>query len=294
MALFRKKEKPKNWKARNPRMYSGVPKRDNREKRGRFSRFLFWVLFFGFLGVCGYILFFSPFLEIESVGIEGNSDISSEEIAGKVNGALDGKYFNLFSKRNFFLASRRAMSESLKNGFSRLEVSSVEKKFPRAILVKVKERQPEMAWCSSGVCYLVDKDGFVYAGANATDEELGKDRFLIVIDDSARPVDIKKTTVNPDFMHYVKSADAMLVSGLGFQIEGNYHTPALSSQEISVRIVEEGNEGWTLKLNQSVSIEDTKKTIQTVFDKELEGEKRKSLEYLDLRVKNKVYYKLRS
>ena len=75
------------------------------------------------------------------------------------------------------------------------------------------------------------------------------------------------------------------------EIDGNYHTPALSSKEAIARIRE--GEGWFLKLNQAVSPEDTKKILQTVFDKELDGEKRKNLDYLDLRVKGKVYYKLR-
>ncbi|MDI6778195.1 MAG: FtsQ-type POTRA domain-containing protein [Patescibacteria group bacterium] len=291
MPFFRKKEKNKSWKGRNPKVYSGVPRRDNQEKRGRFSRFLFWVLFLGFLGVCGYMLLFSPFLEIESVGVEGNQDIPAEEIIGKVNETLGGKYFNFLSKRNFFLASRRAISEKLKNDFSRLEISSIEKKFPRAILIRVKERQPEMAWCSAGVCYLADKDGFIYTGANATDEELNKDRFLIAIDDNARPVEVRKTIIDPDFIQYMKQADAILVDDLGLQVDGNYHTPALSSQEVVVRINE--GEGWTLKLSRTIPPEETKKIIQTVFDKELDGEKRKLLDYLDLRIRGKVYYKLK-
>lgn len=238
------------------------------------------------------MLFFSPYLEIESVAVEGNRDISSEEIVGKVSKTLNGKYFDCLSRRNFFLVNRRVIGERLKNDFSRLEISSIEKKFPRAILVKVKERQPEMAWCSSGVCYLVDKEGLVYTGANATDEELSKDRFLIVIDDGARSVEIRKTSIDPEFIQYLKRVDAVIVDDLRFQFEGNYHTPALSSQEITVRIKE--GEGWTLKMSRSISEDDTKKIIQTVFEKELDAEKRKNLEYLDLRVKGKVYYKLRN
>lgn len=237
------------------------------------------------------MLLFSPFLEIESVAVEGNRDIPSEEIIGKVNEVMSGKYYNCLSKRNFFLVSKSKINQKLKNDFNRLEISSIERKFPKALLVKVKERQPELAWCSSGVCYLADKDGFVYSGANAADEELNKSRFLIIVDDNARPVEIRKTVIEPGFIQYLKQIDAILVDDFQMEIDGSYHTPALSSREITAKIKE--GDGWILKLSGAVSPEDTKKIIQTVFEKELNEEKRKSLEYLDLRVKNKVYYKLR-
>jgi len=294
MLFSRGKEKNKSWKKKNPRLYSGVPKRGNRDKRGKFSRFLFWMLFLGFLGVFGYLLLFSPFLEVESVSVEGNKNIPTEEILGKVDEALNGKYYKYFSKRNFFLVSRRAINVRLKSDFNRLEVSSIEKKFPKSILIKVKERQPEMAWCSGGVCYLADKSGLIYSGANKTDEELNKNRFLIAVDDNARPVEIGMTIIGENFVQYLKEVDAVLVDDLGLQIESNYHTPALSSQEVIVRIKEKESEGWTLKLSSAISPKDTKKIIETVFDKELAGDKRSQLEYLDLRVKGKVYYKLKT
>ncbi len=244
------------------------------------------------MGVCVYVLFFSPFLEVDSISVEGNNSIGSEEIIGKVNEVLDGKYLGYFSRRNFFLLSKNRINQKLQNDFSRLEVSSIERKFPRVVLIRVRERQPEMAWCSGGVCYLVDRDGLVYAGANATDEELNKDRFLILIDDNARPVEIRKTVISPEFIQYLKQVDALLADDLKLEIDGNYHTPALSSQEVILKIRE--GDGWLLKLSQTVSPEDTKKIIQTVFDKELNEEKRKNLDYLDLRVKGKVYYKLKT
>jgi hypothetical protein len=290
MSLFRK-EKEKSWKRKSPKIYSGVPRRDSQKKKSKLSRFLFWLLFLGFLGVCGYILLFSPFLEIESVSVEGNQNISSEEIVGKAGKTLNGKYFNFLSKRNFFLSSKKRMNQELKDNFSRLEISSIEKKFPRSILIRVKERQPELAWCSGGVCYLADKEGFVYAGANVTDSELNKNRFLIIIDDNARPVEIQHTSIGSEFVQYLKQIDTILVDELKFQIDGNYHTPAMSSREIVIKIKE--GEGWLLKLSSVVSPEETKKILETIFEKELAGDKRAQLEYLDLRVKGKIYYKLK-
>ncbi len=50
-------------------------------------------------------------------------------------------------------------------------------------------------------------------------------------------------------------------------------------------------EGWILKISSEYSIDEAKKIIQTLFEKDLNEETRKNLDYLDLRVKGKVYYK---
>ncbi len=289
--FFFRKNKKKSAPARNPRIYSGLPRKISEKKKSRFSRFLFWILFLCFLGVAFYLLLLSPFLEVEIISVEGNEKITSEEIVARAGEAIEGKYFQYFSKRNFFLLSRKKVNEKLRSDFNRLEISSIEKKFPNAILIRVKERQPEIAWCSGGVCYLVDKEGLVYAGADARDEEITRERFLIVIDDNARPIDIKKTMIGIEFIDYLKQIDVVLIDKLGLKLKDSYHTPSLSSREILVKIDEK--EGWELKMDVAVSPEETEKILETLFEKELEPEKRKNLEYLDLRVKNKVYYKMR-
>ncbi|MFA5925728.1 MAG: FtsQ-type POTRA domain-containing protein [Parcubacteria group bacterium] len=291
MPFFQKKEKNKTWRRKAPRMYSGVPRKEKKKEKKGFSRFLFWFLSLVFFGVCIYLLVFSSLLEIETVSVEGNQSVPSEEIIDRVNESIGGNYYKLFPKNNFFLVNSREIDGALRNNFYRLEVAGIEKKFPKAILVKVKERQPEMVWCSGGVCYLIDKEGLAYTGTNGADDEMKNRNFLTVIDDNSRSVDIGKTTIGKDFIEYLKQTDAVLTDDLKLEIEDTYHTPALASQEIFVKIKE--GDGWILKLSSGVAPDETKKIIQTIFDKDLNPEKRKNLDYLDLRVKGKAYYKLK-
>ncbi len=274
-------------------MYSGVPRRDSSTSKGRLLRPLFWILAISFLAVTGYLLFVSDQLDIDTVSVEGNKDISSEAIASEAQSALAGKRYNLFSKNNFFFIDKKDIISRLQNNFNRLEVSSVERKFPKALLIKVEERQPEMVWCSGGVCYLVDKNGSIFSGAGGSDEELKNGRFLTIVDDNAKPVDIGVTVISRDFIDYLKQLDYLLVEDLHLKIDGIYHTPALASQEVLAKIQEENGESWTLKLSSGVSVGETKKILETLFEKELNGDKRASLEYLDLTVKGKIYYKLK-
>lgn len=292
--MFRHKKKNKNWQKKNHRLYRGVPKRGQREKRGRASRFIFWFLFLIFLAVSLYILFFSTQLDIDTVIVEGNQNILTADITDKVNAALNGKYYKYLSKRNFFFASKSEIARTLEGGFSRLEVSEVEKKFPKTIFVRVKERQPELIWCSGGVCYLVDKEGLIYSGVNGTEGDLKNNNQLAIIDDNAKPVDIGLTRIDQSFIDYLKEIDVVLTDDLHFNLGDSYHTPALASQEIYARIAEPDSDGWTLKLSSNISPPDTKKIIETILEKDINNNQLKSLDYLDLSVKGKVYYKMKS
>jgi len=270
-------------------MYSGVPKRDSQKKKSGISRVLFWLMFLVFIGVLVFLLLFSPLMEIDTISSDGNQDISSEEIAGQAKKAIEGKYFGYLSKKNFFLVNAKEIDAALKSNFNRLEVASIEKKFPKAILIKVRERHPELVWCSGGVCYLIDGEGMAYSGATGTDEELRNQNFLTVIDENARPVEIGKTIIDRGYIDFLKKMSLILRDDLQLETEGSYSTPAIASHEVIVKI----KEGWFLKMNSAISPEETKKIILTLFEKELPADKRQNLDYLDLRVKNKVYYKMR-
>ncbi len=72
-------------------------------------------------------------MDINKITIEGNQDISSAEISKVVEKSLEGKYFNYLPRKNFFLVSKTNISSAVKNNFNRLEVASIEKKFPDTI-----------------------------------------------------------------------------------------------------------------------------------------------------------------
>ncbi len=292
MALFSKKTKnripQKSWQGRRTGAYASVPKKEKKRER-KFSRVLFWLLLLGFLGICGYILLFSPYLDVDAISVEGNQDISNREIEDRVMESIEGKYFNFFPKKNFFFVNEKNINAALKSNFDQLEVASIEKRFPGTISIRVTERKPELVWCSGGVCYFVDKDGLAYGGATGTDEELRGNGFLTVVDDSAVPVDLGKTKINPDYIGFIEAANGMLRNDLKLDLTESFHTAGIASGEISVK----NGEGWTVKLGSEFSIEDAKKVIQTLFEKELNEEVRKNLDYLDLRIKNKIYYKIK-
>ncbi len=111
MSFFSKKQKnkanQKSWQKDKAKVYATVKRKSESKGRRKISRFLFWLLFSGFLAICVYVLLFSPFLDITKISVEGNQDIPSEDIESVVGRGLEGKYFGIFPKANFFLVNEK-------------------------------------------------------------------------------------------------------------------------------------------------------------------------------------------
>src|SRR4030042_379403 len=291
--FFRRKQKEnirkKTWQGKNSKSYSMRAKKSTPARKKSFSRWIFQVLLMGFFGICAYILFFSSFMDIDTISVRGNLEIPSGEIVKQIEKSFGGKSFGYFPSKNYFFVSKKNIGNVLKSNFNRLEVRAIEKKFPNSITINVLERKAEIVWCSAGVCYLAAEDGLIYDGAAGSEEELKAANYVVVVDDRARMIDIGKTKRNPDYIQFVEAVDKMLRDDLEIPAAGSYHTPEIASGEISV----ETSEGWIIKLSSELSIEEEGKIIRTLFEKELNKEIRKNLDYLDLRVRNKAFYKMK-
>ncbi len=288
--LKKKSFEPKKRKSQNPKVYLTVQKKIEKGKTGKSFRFLRVLITFVFFLTLGYLALFSPFLEITTVSVRGVELNREIEISRKVNELLSGKYANLIKKNNFLFVRPKLIEEELLKNFNRLSKAEAKKIFPNLILVSAVERKADLVLCSSGICYLVDENGVAYSRADISDEELRERNFLTLVDESASLVEIGKTKIDKDFIEFAKKMSLILKDNLNFNWEGGFYTPALVSGEIFVRITENG---WILKLSQQTPPEEIYKMLVALIDQEIKRENLSNLEYLDLRIKGKAYYKMK-
>jgi hypothetical protein len=65
--------------------------------------------------------------------------------------------------------------------------------------------------------------------------------------------------------------------------------PAIGTEELRVHT----NEGWVLLLDAQRPLMDQLATLDKIFVEEIDEKERQALQYLDLRVSGKAFYKLR-
>jgi cell division septal protein FtsQ len=253
------------------------------------SKILFRIALVGSLSVTTYVLFFSPYLQITNIEIQGNQELSSEELIQKIQESLQGKYLGVIPKNNFLFVSQKNIKNILVNDFKKIREVSFSKKFPDSIDVNIDERKALLIWCSNEKCYLMDESGTPYSEADFNSPEFLQNHLLKINDTSGRDVLLGEKIIEPAFESYVISAKDELKT-VGFEANGEYSTPSRMAEEIRIKTVQ----GPDLYFSTQFPLASAMSSMATVLKKEIDPQAQGEIEYFDLRNDGKVFYKLKN
>ena len=260
------------------------------KKRNPFVlRIIFDVLLVTFLAAVGYILFFSPYLQINQLFLGGVEELDYEKVIAEINYNLDDKYLKVIPRNNFVLISINHLRNDLMEKFRKIESVEAEKIFPGTITIKIKERKALMLWCSGGPCYIVDEKGYAYSGADFNSPEIKENNLIRLIDVSARPVTLGEKNLNPEFVQFTFGIRDKLGEELGISIGDEYFTKSAVAEEVQIKT----NEGWDIYFSSQLSLDRSIVTLKLFLDDKINNDDKSKLEYIDLRVEDKVYYKFK-
>ena len=253
------------------------------------SRVIFYVLLVAFLGVTGYMLFFSNYLKIGQINIKGVEELDSAQIRSVVEESQQGKFLKTIPRDNFLLISSKNLQQKLLTEFKKIKTVSVIKKFPDTLEINLQERKALLLLCSGEQCFLIDENGIAYSQADFDSPEIAQNHLIKITDNSGGKIEIGSQVMDQAYIQYVSSLKGQL-QALGVEIVQEYWTPALVADEIDVRTVETTE----LYFSTQFPLERATKVLDLVLKKELAKLQLSDLGYLDLRTENKVFYKLKN
>lgn len=255
----------------------------------RFSRFIFFLLFFLFLATSAYMIFFSGFMEIKQVSVSGTEDLDPIRISGFVKDSFSGKFLNIIPKNNYILISKKRIEKLVFDQFKKVESAEVGITFPDSIFVNIKERRSVLLWCSAGPCYFIDENGIAYEWANLESEEIESRNLIRLSDSSEKPVQVGEKIMDSTNVDFVSSVKSELKDNFDIEAGGEFQTSSKIAGDFQIRTENETKIFFSLADNLRESI--TK--LKIFFEKEFKKEDIGKLEYIDLRSENRVYYKIK-
>jgi len=253
------------------------------------SRFLFWSTTVIFLGVVVYILFFSSFLSITTFKVADSNYVVEDDILDMIVPATDGKILGIVNKNNLFLTSKNKIRKDILEKFRQIRDVEVRKKFPSELDVRIEERVPTMLFRGSAEWFILDENAVAYDTANPEAEEIKKYDLPSLSDMDGKEITIGDSVLNAEYMRYVLDLKKKMKSDTEVEIENDLQTPSLISKDIRVK----AKEGWGIYFNENINVDKEIETLNVVLESKIEKSQRPDLEYIDLRIDNKVYYKFR-
>jgi len=238
------------------------------------------VFLLAFLAGIIYAVFFSDFFAVRAVEVYGNESADSEEIMKIAEeAAICGKWLYRLAGSNNIIFWRDAEIVNLPHGFPQIASVKINRNLKeREIVIEVIERDKFVVWCE-GNCFWIDEAGVAFAEAPETEGPLIK----MVNVNSARSLALgERPLIEKEaqtFAQIVRFLDSLNLAVNDIKIDD------MSFKEMNVKILNGPKVLFSLIIDPVFG----KPVIESLKENGLWGK----IDYLDLRVDGRAYYKLK-
>ena len=248
----------------NRKIYAFGPKKEKNSLV--LSSRVIWVLLF-FILVVGLVYFFlfSSYFRIKNVYIVG-----ADKYEDKVNQVINQE---LKERANIFLFQNQAVEKKISEKYPIFSQVKIYKGFPDALKIDLKKREPVLICKSQGNEFLIDKEGVAFKGEGES--------FDLPILERDQEVKLKEKTFSNQFVQF------FLEIVNEFSSKTNLKIKQIIASDNDYLLEVYSDRGWK-------AIFDTMKSAQKQLDNlalilpQIGDQK---IEYIDLRLEEKIYYK---
>ena len=276
-------------------------------KKKRNRKLLRWVgAFFGLIFIIGGASYIShrPSIRISDVLLSGQVLVAEAEIKSETLSYLHGSYLWLFPKNNAFIYPRNDLIKNLKNEFKRIDTVNVHLKNFHTLAIDVTERKPVALWCDTlpgqdippvgqGTahagepehCYFMDGNSTIFAEApQFSGDAYFKYYGTVFSEDPIGSYYISSSTKFLGMIDFVETARKLAIQPL--------YIVAKNAGEFSLVLHGGGQIYFDTKEPLSKIVSNLEALLRTPALKISLGQDL-SIDYIDLRFGNKLFYKLK-
>lgn len=232
-----------------------------------------------------YFIFFSGYLNIREVSVLGIDAPVSDEIKRISSEAISGRRF-LVPRGNILIFSSGQLVGAIENQFPVLDEVTVEKQLPGKIIIRVKEREKAGMVCGGeekAECFYFDGQGVIFKES----PEIISASLLLLKDDSVAGISLPSQKYDKKTVEFIRAVKKDFTDQVGIGVE--YFHFINSSGDIAAHV----DKKFEIYLaSGDHSPEDQARILKSILDGEIK-DKISALDYIDLRVDNRAYYKLR-
>lgn len=273
-------------------------------KHKKHMRTLRWVIFsvvlFGLIVWGLSYLSNDKHVVIDKIEITGAHIISQEGIEKEVKNNLSGEYIHLFSKSNIFIYPRNKIYNNLLLNFPRIESLSVYRDNLRTLHINISERTGSYLYCGVTIpenkeeigenCYFINDNGYIFDEAPYFSGNIYFKYYVSLEDNSTSP--LGKQMVQADefrrMMRFIDGVNSIGLKSIYMHIDSdgtNYLYLNHSINNSIPRIIFKNDSDFEAILENLTAAMKKKEFADEVKSKY------NTLQYIDLRFKNKVLYK---
>ena len=277
----------KGYKPSHIQRKIAVKKKAIKRKKFLKSRIFFdIVLAVLFFGALIYFFFFSQIFKIKNIQIISFAKAPKEGILAVVEKEMQANVLFFIKKDSFFLVNSNDLETKIAREFPLISNVEVKKGLNRSLFIEAKPRIAQAIWCVSTPesCFVADQQRILFSQMNS---EMSKDNLIFIKSENSTK-EIFKEACSEVFMERVQETNKIL-NDFGLF---NPTFVEKSNGFLYVKTIDPLNlaGGWEIFFNPKKELASDMLKLKILLGKEISQEKRKTLEYIDLRF-SKAYYK---
>lgn len=266
--------------------------RHDARREYKVSRGWFRIVLFLFIGTVFYILFFSDFMRITTTAVTGTNVLTEAEIKQVMQAELDDKLLGVIPRNTFPFVVPQLIEQKLTETFRRIDSVEVKSVFPNTLTATITEHDAVLVWCrdhGKTDCYMIDRNGATYERVDWSSPDIVQNDQVTIIDEKGYDVLLNDTVLSPEYVDQLMHVRGAMGRASGILFDDDILVPSRISNEARLTT----QEGWYILVGLDHSLEKTERTVTTFFDKTAFDKPREELEYVDVRIGEKVFYRFK-
>ena len=220
------------------------------------------------LGVGFYFLFFSSFFQVKKIIISGNKSVRENKIRAIVERNLENNIL-FFTTRSIFLTNLNKVKNDILNNLPKIAEVEISRGFPDVLSIVVIEREGVANFCFKEKCFLIDNEGIIF--------ENQKENFLRIEEKRKEilTLNLGQKVIEKENLEKILKIEKFINEKFEFGIEKT----SLFNEKITI----DSREGWRIFFDLKKDLEWQFTKLDLVLKEKIPSQRRRELEYIDLR-----------
>jgi hypothetical protein len=235
-------------------------------------------------------------ISINKVIVAGASASASDAIQKEVLSVLGQTYLSVLPKKNFLIYPKGDIEKQVMKDHPEIGAVTIATENVNTLNVRLTERTPAALWCKGDVCFMVDKNAYIYALNGSTSAAVSaQNAGLLSLHDLSSPSEAAEGTEAKQVSLIGKQAMSPKAFNELLEAARNLSSSSLPVERVNIE--EGGKYVFKIKDNGRVIFSD-KKPLQKSLEDLMSARqspvfaKSDSFQYIDTRFGNKVFYRL--
>lgn len=236
-----------------------------------------------------YFIFVSDFFEVKNLKLSGNAEVKSEELEKFIFDEIRRSRIYSDLRGDMLLMGADRLEKIISNRFNIVRKVEVRKKYPNELEISISEKSITAIWCRA-FCYWLDEEGVVFEPFSKNESvKAGSNDAMMVLDDENTPLKIGDKVADKNFLDFARIVRRSLKDELSLDYD-NLKTPGVITDEIWVQT----RQNWRIFFNVKGDAEEEVLLLKQILKEKITPDELKKLEYIDLRIKDKVFYRTKN